>query len=297
MCAQVQPNAFASLGRARIHGCMSSKRGSKRSNESTQAPPGQLDIRKCLKLTKAESEHIDACHSLNEQACATSVSSKPGVISHVGQIIAAACNDHRVKDVSDKKRMHEDWCRMATRCARRPHVLSGHDVAPHDTHRKLYDGLNNAQKEAVRSPCSHALVILAGAGTGKTTTLLARIEYLLDNGAHPENVLVLTFSNKSAQDIVERLVPSLGLSVARRLVCTTIHSFCWALIRCFYHRLDLQHIPGVARTSDRTRIVKEAYRWSQLQQECALCTKWLDLPCITITWEEVFSEFEMLDVT
>ena len=267
---------------------MSSKRGSKRPNESTQTPLRQLDIRRCLKLTKADSEDVDACHSLNEQACAKSVPSKQGVISHVGQIIAAACNDHRVKDLSEKKRMHDDWCRMATRCARRPHVPSGHDVASHDTGRKLYDGLNNAQKEAVRSPCSHALVILAGAGTGKTTTLLARIEYLLDNGARPENVLVLTFSNKSAQDIVERLVSSLGLSVARSFVCTTIHSFCWALIRCFYHRLDLQRVPGVCRRADRRRIVQEAYRWSQLQQECALCTKWLDLPSITITWEAVF---------
>ena len=190
---------------------MKSKCGLKRPNESTQTSPRQLDIRSCLKLRKPDVGDTDACRSLHEQTFGKAVASKQGGISHVGQIIAAACNDHRVKDVSDKKRMHEDWCRMATRCARRPHVLSGHDVAHHDTHRKLYDGLNNAQKEAVRSPCSHALVILAGAGTGKTTTLLARIEYLLHNGAQPENVLVLTFSNKSAQNIVERLVPSLGL--------------------------------------------------------------------------------------
>jgi len=287
VCAQVQPNAFASLGRARIHGCMSSKRGSKRSNESTQAPPGQLDIRKCLKLTKAESEHIDACHSLNEQACATSVSSKPGVIAHVGQIIVAACNDHRDKDVSDKKRMHEDWCRMATRCARRPHVPSGHDVASHDTGRKLYDGLNKAQKEAVRTPCSHALVILAGAGTGKTTTLLARIEYLLHNGARPENVLVLTFSNKSAQDIVERLVSSLGLSVAQRLVCTTIHSFCWALIRCFYYRLDLQHIPGVCRKADKRRISKEAYFITKHSDKSLLMNQKNECLTISSIWKTI----------
>ena len=105
----------------------------------------------------------------------------------MGQMIAAACNDHRVKELSQQKRMHDDWCEMVTRCARRPHVPSGHDVAFHDTGRTLYDGLNNAQKKAVISPCSHALVILAGAGTGKTTTLLARIEYLLHNGALPEN--------------------------------------------------------------------------------------------------------------
>ena len=113
-------NIFASLGHARIHGCMSSQRGSKRSNERTQTSLLQLDIRKYLKLTQAGSEQSDACHSLNEEACAQAVPSKQPVISRLGQMIAAACNDHHLKDLSEKKRMHDEWCRMAARCARRP---------------------------------------------------------------------------------------------------------------------------------------------------------------------------------
>ena len=143
----------------------------KRANESTQTSPRQLDIRSCLKLRKLDVGDTDACRSLHEQTFGKEAASKQGGISHVGQIIAAACNDHRVKELSQQKRMHDDWCEMVTRCARRPHVPSGHDVAFHDTDRTLYDRLNNAQKKAVVSPCSHALVILAGAGTGKTTTL------------------------------------------------------------------------------------------------------------------------------
>ena len=217
-------------GHACMHGCMNSNRGTKRPHKRLESQSGQLDIRSCF--TETVKDHC-LCIDVGP------VPRKKRVLSHVGQTIAAACNDHHIKELSEKKRMCDEWCQMVIRCARRPRINSMHDVASGDKGRKLYDGLNSAQKEAVNSPSSHALVILAGAGTGKTTTLLARTEYLLQNGARPENVLILTFSNKSAQDIVERLVPSLGLSVAQRLVCTTIHSFCWALIRCFYYRLDL----------------------------------------------------------
>ena len=107
---------------------MSAKHGSKRSHESTQAQSGQLDIRSCFNgITKDELEYSNA----------DSAPTKKRVISHVGGIIAAACHDHRVKDVPTRKRMHDDWCQMVTRCARRPQVHSGHDVASHETVRRL----------------------------------------------------------------------------------------------------------------------------------------------------------------
>ena len=95
MCIRISGSSFTLiyLGHARMHGCMKSKRGLKRSHESTQAQSGQLDIRSCFNgITKDELVYSNA----------NSVPSKTRVISHVGRIIAAACNDHRVNDVSTK---------------------------------------------------------------------------------------------------------------------------------------------------------------------------------------------------
>ena len=66
---------------------------------------------------------------LLKDSCLMFVAISPITYAHVGQIIAAACTDHRVRELSEKERMHDDWCEMSTRCARRLHVLSGHDVA------------------------------------------------------------------------------------------------------------------------------------------------------------------------
>jgi DNA helicase II / ATP-dependent DNA helicase PcrA len=94
--------------------------------------------------------------------------------------------------------------------------------------------LNPQQFAAVTSPPGQALVI-AGAGSGKTRTLTYRVAYLLDNGIAPENILLLTFTNKAAREMLER-VQALVPVETRQLWGGTFHSIGNRLLR---HHADL----------------------------------------------------------
>src|SRR3954471_20651723 len=69
--------------------------------------------------------------------------------------------------------------------------------------------LNEQQHAAVTAPPGPALVI-AGAGSGKTRTLTYRVAYLLEQGIPPERILLLTFTNKAAKEMMRRVVDLLG---------------------------------------------------------------------------------------
>ena len=100
--------------------------------------------------------------------------------------------------------------------------------------------LNASQYEAVSAPPGHALVI-AGAGSGKTRTLTYRVAYLLDNGIPPENILLLTFTNKAAREMLDR-VANLVQADTRRLWGGTFHSIGNKLLRRHPERLGYR--PG-----------------------------------------------------
>jgi DNA helicase II / ATP-dependent DNA helicase PcrA len=104
-----------------------------------------------------------------------------------------------------------------------------HTASP-ATHRIDYRAeLNDQQFAAVTAPPGQALVI-AGAGSGKTRTLTYRVAYLLDNGILPENILLLTFTNKAAREMVDR-VQALVAVETNRLWGGTFHSVGNRLLR------------------------------------------------------------------
>jgi DNA helicase-2/ATP-dependent DNA helicase PcrA len=89
--------------------------------------------------------------------------------------------------------------------------------------------LNNAQKDAV-SYIDAPLLIVAGAGTGKTTVITEKIAYLIQNKlAAPEEILALTFTDKAAGELMERVDARLSLGYVE-LAISTFHTFCERLL-------------------------------------------------------------------
>lgn len=83
--------------------------------------------------------------------------------------------------------------------------------------------LNSDQLSAVKSNQGNNLVI-ASAGTGKTSTIVGRIAYLIQNGVQPEKILLLTFTNKAALEMVARVAKFFGEKVAKRIEAGTFHA-------------------------------------------------------------------------
>jgi len=94
---------------------------------------------------------------------------------------------------------------------------------------RLLEGLNEAQREAVTHP-GGPLLVLAGAGSGKTRVITRRIAWLADQGIPPENVLALTFSAKAAEEMRSRAEELLE-NAYEELICTTFHAFCVRLLQ------------------------------------------------------------------
>ena len=94
----------------------------------------------------------------------------------------------------------------------------------------LLDNLNKEQKEAVQTVAGPVL-ILAGAGSGKTKVLTSRIAYLIQNGVRPRNILAVTFTNKAAREMKERLGNMLGENVVKYMWVGTFHGICGRILR------------------------------------------------------------------
>ena len=93
----------------------------------------------------------------------------------------------------------------------------------------MLNELNDKQKEAVLYN-DGPLLIIAGAGSGKTKTLTTKIAYLIENGVNPANILAITFTNKAAQEMKDRIYKMVG-SKAKESQISTFHSFGVKLIR------------------------------------------------------------------
>ena len=117
------------------------------------------------------------------------------------------------------------------------------------------NGLNDSQREAV-THIKGPLMIVAGAGSGKTKVLTTRIAHLMANGVDAFNILALTFTNKAAAEMKERIEKILGNSEARNLYVGTFHSVFARILRAEAHKLGYPSNFTIYDTDDsRIRIV------------------------------------------
>ena len=116
-------------------------------------------------------------------------------------------------------------------------------------------GLNDPQKEAVLH-VNGPLMIVAGAGSGKTKVLTTRIAHLMSVGVDAFNILALTFTNKAAAEMKERIERTLGNTNARNLYIGTFHSVFARILRAEAHRLGYPNHFTIYDTDDSRSVIK-----------------------------------------
>ncbi len=119
---------------------------------------------------------------------------------------------------------------------------------------KILKDLNEAQREAV-THIDGPLLILAGAGSGKTKTITTRLAYLIKNGIPPSNTLTLTFTNKAALEMRNRALAMIEKALYPPLLCT-FHKFGLLFLKFYIQRLGRKNSFVIIDTNDKKRILK-----------------------------------------
>lgn len=140
----------------------------------------------------------------------------------------------------------------------------------------LLDDLNPKQREAVNQidgPC----LVIAGAGSGKTKVLTYKIAHLIDNcGVKPWNILAITFTNKAANEMKERVQSLIGDAI-NDICLGTFHSICVKILRKFIDRLGYDSSFAIFDTADQKTLVKK-------------CLKELDIDSKIFTEKSIINE-------
>ncbi|NOU25042.1 MAG: UvrD-helicase domain-containing protein, partial [Methylotenera sp.] len=135
-----------------------------------------------------------------------------------------------------------------------------------ETQSTLLTGLNNKQLEAVTLPHQSAL-ILAGAGSGKTRVLTARIAWLIQTGqASPTGLLAVTFTNKAAKEMLTRITASLPINT-RGMWVGTFHGLCNRLLRAHYREAGLPQSFQILDIADQLSVIKRLMKLMNVDDE------------------------------
>ena len=130
----------------------------------------------------------------------------------------------------------------------------------------ILEGLNSEQRRAV-SCVDGPVLIVAGAGSGKTRVLTSRIAYILEKGCEPSEILALTFTKKAASEMKERIALMVGEKKARRLYMGTFHSIFIRFLREFSEFLGYPSTFTIYDTSDSVSAIKTCLKELQLDDK------------------------------
>ena len=130
----------------------------------------------------------------------------------------------------------------------------------------ILEGLNEEQEKAVRC-IGGPVLIVAGAGSGKTRVLTSRIAYILGSGCPPERILALTFTKKAANEMKERIAGMVGERPARKLYMGTFHSVFIRFLREFAESLGYRKDFTIYDTGDSISAVRTCLKELQLDEK------------------------------
>ena len=130
----------------------------------------------------------------------------------------------------------------------------------------ILQGLNPAQRAAVENYDSPSLII-AGAGSGKTRVLTSRIAYMIEQGVKPWNILALTFTNKAAEQMRERIAGMLPDNRSRYIRMGTFHSVFSRILRENAERIGFPESFTIYDSADSRNLLKTIIRELSLPDE------------------------------
>ncbi|MFV9511464.1 DNA helicase PcrA [Tepidibacillus sp. LV47] len=149
---------------------------------------------------------------------------------------------------------------------------------------QIFAGLNPQQKKAVET-INGPILVLAGAGSGKTKVLTHRIANLIHQGVPPWNILAITFTNKAAREMKERVAKLVGLQ-GEDIWISTFHSMCVRILRKDIHRIDYSNNFTILDSDDQFTVVK------QIMKELNMDTKKLEPRAVLATISQAKNELK-----
>ncbi|MFM7157234.1 MAG: UvrD-helicase domain-containing protein, partial [Bacteroidota bacterium] len=128
------------------------------------------------------------------------------------------------------------------------------------------DELNPAQQQAAKQ-INGPVLIIAGAGSGKTKTLTYRIAYMLSQGIQPSSILALTFTNKAAEEMKSRIAQLVGETKARYIWAGTFHSIFARILRIEAEKIGYTSSFTIYDTDDTLSIIKQLMKDSGISAQ------------------------------
>ena len=130
-----------------------------------------------------------------------------------------------------------------------------------------FTGTLNPQQREAATHINGPLLILAGAGTGKTRVITARMAYMVNEGIAPENILAVTFTNKASAEMRERVKDMVRDGLGRKIVLGTFHAFCARMLREHAHHVGYKNNFVIYSQGEQISLIKRILKDLLVKEE------------------------------
>ena len=130
-----------------------------------------------------------------------------------------------------------------------------------------FTGTLNPQQRQAATHIHGPLLILAGAGTGKTRVITARMAYMVNEGIQPQNILAVTFTNKAAAEMRERVKDMVRDGLGRKIVLGTFHAFCARMLRIHAEHVGYKKNFVIYSQSEQVSLIKRLLKELLVKEE------------------------------